>query len=336
MKSKPSSVDIILSFPPSLAKGLNYNSSSIRKLLKTAGLPTSEVTPEKNLIKSKVSKSNAQSNRYYLKTEIHGEELNPWDQAHLSVKAANTFGAFAEPDILHMQTIQKKLNSNPFSKSLQNPEDAVDADWPPKKNIIWHLDDDYSQLRSARNRVISETDFIPRIAHLDTGYTNHSIIPNSIRLNPLQKNFVEGENSNEAKDTLVDGLLKMPGHGTGTLGLLAGRQLSIDTDNGMFQEEIGVAPNAEVICCRISPTVVLFKTSAFAKALNYITDLHFSGQRIDVVSMSMGGAPSKAWTEAVNRAYMAGITIVCAAGNHFNGLPTKHLVFPARYGRVIA
>ena len=50
----------------------------------------------------------------------------------------------------------------------------------------------------------------------------------------------------------------------------------------------------------------------------------------------MGGAPSKAWTEAVNRAYMAGITMVCAAGNHFNGLPTKHLVFPARYGRVIA
>jgi subtilisin family serine protease len=51
--------------------------------------------------------------------------------------------------------------------------------------------------------------------------------------------------------------------------------------------------------------------------------------------MSMGGAPSKAWADAVNAAYEAGITIVTAAGNNFNGLPTQHVIYPARFGRVI-
>ena len=35
-------------------------------------------------------------------------------------------------------------------------------------------------------------------------------------------------------------------------------------------------------------------------------------------------------------AYLAGVCIASAAGNNFNGLPTRKLVYPARYGRVIA
>src|SRR5690606_18297700 len=85
-----------------------------------------------------------------------------------------------------------------------------------------------------------------------------------------------------------------------------------------------------------APSVVLIKTSAFAEALNYLTALSKTGYPIHVVSMSMGGAPSKAWADAVNAAYEAGITIVTAAGNHFNGLPTKHVIYPARFERVIA
>src|SRR5690606_18743544 len=54
------------------------------------------------------------------------------------------------------------------------------------------------------------------------------------------------------------------------------------------------------------------------------------------VSLSMGGAPSASWATAVNAAYDAGIAIVSAAGNNFNGLPTRHVVYPARFGRVIA
>jgi subtilisin family serine protease len=50
----------------------------------------------------------------------------------------------------------------------------------------------------------------------------------------------------------------------------------------------------------------------------------------------MGGAPSKIWADAVNAAYDAGITVVTAAGNNFSGLPTRHVIYPARFGRVIA
>src|SRR5439155_12257655 len=56
----------------------------------------------------------------------------------------------------------------------------------------------------------------------------------------------------------------------------------------------------------------------------------------DVVSMSMGGLPSEAWADAVNKAYEAGVVVVCAAGNNFGGLPTSLVVYPARFDRVIA
>jgi subtilisin family serine protease len=82
--------------------------------------------------------------------------------------------------------------------------------------------------------------------------------------------------------------------------------------------------------------VILLKTSAFAEGIRYLTQLTLGGTPIQVVSMSMGGAPSKSWADAVNDAYMAGITIVTAAGNNFNGLPTLHVIYPARFGRVIA
>ena len=50
----------------------------------------------------------------------------------------------------------------------------------------------------------------------------------------------------------------------------------------------------------------------------------------------MGGLPSQAWADAANKAYEAGIVVVCAAGNNFGGLPTSLVVYPARFDRVIA
>jgi subtilisin family serine protease len=38
----------------------------------------------------------------------------------------------------------------------------------------------------------------------------------------------------------------------------------------------------------------------------------------------------------VNAAYDAGITIVTASGNNFHGVPTQHVIYPARFERVIA
>src|SRR5262249_17401718 len=61
---------------------------------------------------------------------------------------------------------------------------------------------------------------------------------------------------------------------------------------------------------------------------------------IHVMSMSMGGVASQAWADAVNKAYDAGIVYVAAAGNNFSagffGVPTRFIVYPARFRRVIA
>ncbi len=123
----------------------------------------------------------------------------------------------------------------------------------------WHLDDAFSQLKSAREAV-ANNNYVVRIGHLDTGYDpTHAIIPDSVRNNKLQRNFVDGENDMDAHDPRTAGTLRMPGHGTGTLGILAGNKIRLNTDDGVFNDYLGGAPFAEVICCRISPSVVLFK-----------------------------------------------------------------------------
>jgi Subtilase family len=82
---------------------------------------------------------------------------------------------------------------------------------------------------------------------------------------------------------------------------------------------------------------VLFFNSAIFQALNYVLDLsRASATRVHVISMSMGGIASLSWAEAVNALYEAGVFVVTAAGNNFGNLPTHDIVYPARFGRVVA
>jgi hypothetical protein len=57
---------------------------------------------------------------------------------------------------------------------------------------------------------------------------------------------------------------------------------------------------------------------------------------VHVVTLSMGGVASQAWAEAVNALYDRGVVVVAAAGNNFGNLPTRHIVYPARFRRVVA
>ncbi|WP_269529122.1 S8 family serine peptidase [Anaeromyxobacter dehalogenans] len=138
--------------------------------------------------------------------------------------------------------------------------------------------------------------------------------------------------------------MRQPGHGTGTISILAGRRIP-----QLANDWLGGAPAAEVIPVRIANSVVLFRTSALARALDYALrpytgdDAAHPGtvhRPVDVVTLSMGGVASRAWAEAVNAAYEAGVCIVAAAGNNFAlgpfGVPTRFIVHPARFGRVIA
>lgn len=261
-----------------------------------------------------------------------------WDVAHAQI--AHQLGIdesavlFAEPDLEH--TIYPDRND----KTLKGEPFAVDSNCNPSgqqssggrikgEGTAWHLRDEYSQLGSARDAV-QFSDPRTRIAHIDTGYDREHIArPEDERIKrELERSFVDGDNQpNNANDpNRGNAFPDNSGHGTGTIGILAGRQ--IPAFNNIY---LGGAPQADILPLRISNSVVLFRTSAFAQALQYAIQ-----QRCDVISISMGGLPSRAWNEAVNSAYEAGICIVAAAGNSMGGIPTHLMVYPARYKRTIA
>lgn len=196
----------------------------------------------------------------------------------------------------------------------------------------WHLYPEHSGLRMA-NLAVGTAGNTVTIVHLDTGYDPaHRALPIGLD-RQRQKNFVE--NTNDASDaTPTDGLLRNRGHGTGTIGILAGGDANGLTSGLPIPAEfgpIGGAPMAQVVPVRIANSVVEFWTSTVAQGINYARAIG-----ADVLSMSMGGLPSDAWADAVNLAYEAGVVLVCAAGNSFGGLPTSLIVYPARFDRVIA
>jgi subtilisin family serine protease len=260
---------------------------------------------------------------------------NPWDLAHARV--ADQLGIdesavlFAEPDLEQSfmdgsdpatAGIPLAEASDPCAFSLQQDSTHNKVNGPDV--FAWHLRDEYTQLGSARSAV-QFTDPRTRIAHLDTGYyPKHIARPEHI---PLEHSFVEGDpDPNKAQARASINLLpENLDHGTGTIGILAGGRVTETNDY------LGGAPQAEIVPLRIADSVVLFNVSAFAQALQFAID-----NRCDVVSISMGGLPSKAWSEAVNRAYEAGVCICAASGNNVIGVPSRHVVYPARYHRTIA
>jgi len=259
----------------------------------------------------------------------------PWDLAHGRVAdqlgVAESDIIFAEPDLV--QDVYKDLNEESLDqlfaagdKCRADPQDGTRGKALGPDTFAWHLGNDYTELDKAR-QAVTFTDPRTRIAHVDTGYyRSHDTTPEHV-LRDLERNFVEGDadqNSAEDPDNRVL-LIDNSGHGTGTIGILAGKAA---TAGGI---PLGGAPDAEILPLRVSDRVVLLRTSALARALDYAV-----AKQCDVVTLSMGGVPSRAWGEAVDKAYEAGICICAAAGNHIGITPPHTLVYPARYSRVIA
>jgi hypothetical protein len=259
----------------------------------------------------------------------------PWDLAHTRIAGqlgiSESDVLFAEPDLVHavFQDTNEKAAGQPFAvgESCEaNPQDGTHGKAPGPDVFAWHLGDDFTQLGKAR-AAVAFTEPRTRIAHIDTGYDRaHVSLPAHI-VRTLEKNFVSGDaDPGSAQDPGNHPLLlDNSGHGTGTLGILAGGKVPA------FGGDLGGAPEAEVLPLRVADSVVLLRTSALARALAYAVE-----QRCDVVTLSMGGLPSDAWAEAVDKAYEAGLCICAAAGNHIGITPPRVLVYPARYSRVLA
>jgi subtilisin family serine protease len=277
---------------------------------------------------------------------VHG--AHPWDAAYEVMTSAPALAAagpeIAEPDLLQEWPHHKADSGS--QRLAANPDicafnDQVNGNLPRRAGeFAWHLADEFSQLRSARTRAGNAG--VIRIAHLDTGYDpDHATFPGDRIEQALQRNFIDRDRPNDARDPHNSGLLRNPGHGTGTLSILSGGHFSFVNADYRFDDILGGAPAARIVPIRVGNSVVQVSTSSVAGGIGYAADLCANaGTRVDVISMSMGGVASAAWADAVNKAYEAGIIFVAAAGNNFSAgrfpLPTRFIVYPARFRRVIA
>ncbi len=268
-------------------------------------------------------------------------DLHPWDQAHRAVTDHESLGLESAPVYAEPDFVQAFPYQGPDDQGLESFGSAgacvltgPDDFWPPyipraSFSFAWHLGPEFSGLKAARERVGEPTGRRVRIAILDTGYDpEHVTLPEHL-LTALQWNFVE--DNDDARDPARHFPTNQPGHGTATLALLAGRKMRPAAFPGFSDYYLGGAPHAEIVPVRIADSVIHFGTRAMAQGIEYAI-----AQGCDVVSISMGGVPARSWAAAVNRAYEAGVAIFAAAGNRIGPSPPSTIVYPARFGRVVA
>jgi Subtilase family len=271
-----------------------------------------------------------------LTPEARFAEESPWDVCHsLLQQGFGVAGAaapeFAEPDLEQRWIAGHDVELGLALSQSCDKINEQDDNFPRiPGNGYWFRDSAHSQFDDAIAAIGGpQVGARVRIAHFDTGYDpQHHSLPQRLRTD-IARNFVEQDRPNDASDQ-TNGLLTNLGHGTGTLSILAG-------NSKPGESVLGGAPFAEIVPIRVANRVVLFKNSAIAQAFDYVHSLNASGaNRVDIITMSMGGLASQAWAEAVNALYEQGVFIVTAAGNNFGNLPTRNIVYPARFGRVVA
>lgn len=258
------------------------------------------------------------------------DEVNSWELCHqLMTGGLGLAGGtveFAEPDLEQRWTFGTEAQSLMAATASCDRAQDSDSRLPIGDGTFWFRDNVHSQLQSARDEVGQPASRV-RIAHFDTGYDEDHVTKPQFLRTDLQRNFEDGD-PNDARDNR-DGLINNFGHGTGTLGILAGATID--------GSPLGGAAFLDVIPVRVANAVVLFKNSSIAKAFDYVHSLAGNpNTQVHVITMSMGGLASQAWTDAVNALYELGVFIVAAAGNNFGNFPTRNIVYPARFKRVIA
>ena len=286
----------------------------------------------------------AQTGATWLRIGRPDDADEAWSRAHAMVAARGRLGVAgadeiitAEPDFEQVwDTGERQPPGAPAIAPAAGPACTFNnQDGSGGKavgpSVGWSTGAAYSQLADAAAVVSDAKQKAIVIAHLDTGFDpGHRSKPVNLDLGQ-QRSFIVGENPNVAVDVTPAGVLKNPGHGPGTIGILAGGKIS-HPDWAGYSVAIGGVPFATVVPIRIANSVVHFTTSSMAKGFNYATSI-----QAHVLTMSMGGLSSDLLVDAVNLAYDNGVFLVAAAGNNFahTPMPTS-IVFPARYRRVIA
>jgi thermitase len=216
-----------------------------------------------------------------------------------------------------------------WGKFEVDPEAAKDSQWslgPAGANVV----EAWNQFPAGQWPGHGVT-----IGHPDTGYSSHPAISDAL----LGKGFSFVERRTGAVDLTMAGKLQWPGHGTRTSSVIAGkREFRVDP-NGKYPIS-GVAYGAKVIPLRVTNRVLLFQlldldmvNLALAIQAASIGDPNFVPRKVDVISMSLGGAPSRAMVDALETARRHNVIVLAAAGNE---VPLRQVGFPARYEGVLA
>ena len=264
--------------------------------------------------------------------------LHPWDAAHAALDDQGRLESreavtYLEPDFMNVFPVQAPRREF-FAESFHTQTctiETYDKHWKPDEGTRapgWHLENGYTGLRAAR--ALASGGPHARIGILDTGYDPiHKTRPRRL-LEALSKNVSGDGHPDDATDPGRHFPTFQPGHGTATTAILAGGHVN-QIGSHSFGDDLGGAPEAEVVHIRIANSVVHFRSSSMARGIQLAVE---SG--CQVISVSMGGIPTRAWARAVNAAYEKGVVICAAAGNRIGQSPPKYIVYPARFERVIA
>jgi thermitase len=260
-----------------------------------------------------------------------------WEQAY-ALRAQRDRVEYAEP--LFQAPGQTADPTGPFDCRSSARLESFDPDQPDHirgalDNPEWSLSERGANVRAAwalfGTRRPGE-DIV--VAHPDTGYRPHPEIWTGVsaasHIHP-EDGWDFADRDPDPLDDLVAGVLKNPGHGTRTASVIVspeGTQLS-----GSTRRMSGVAPAAYLIPLRVTRGVAMLEMGNLADAIAHASgsDRSVVKRKADVISISLGGAPSRRLRDAVRGARLNNVIVLAAAGNQ-----VKTVVWPARYGDVIA
>lgn len=164
------------------------------------------------------------------------------------------------------------------------------------------------------------------LVQMDTGYTDHAKVKNRFNFD-CDEDFLDGS---DARDEMLRGILKHPGHGTRTGTIITGGNMEdIYKNDGNYGLLCDKEKNTllNIIPYRISESVISIK-----RAKNMVDAVNQSiHTNADILLSCLGTTPRPMIAEAAKSAYDHGVIWICSAGNE-----VEMVVSPALYPGTIA
>lgn len=286
-----------------------WGPQAVRDVLEVESLfqPVSDIqTPEHLAVFSLVSIRDV---------DLGALDFNPYDACYALMRHPDI--ASVEPDLPFLGNSDYGLTGRK-GKAQPSPRDKAWALRQMRVDRAW-------QLVPPKGGQSMGADI--KVAHLDTGWTDHDDLDKGNFSTSGIADFIGGGNG-DGSDPMTGTPLLDPGHGTRTGSLIMSCGGVSHQDTTKPGQITGVAPKSIYVPKRCIRSVVVLYGGDIARAVRHATttDCH-------VVSMSLGGFPSRALRTAIQDAVVNHLIVVAAAGNK---VPRSIVVWPAAYPECLA